>query len=259
MKKALIVAALFATAAISAADQVIDLNNPDVWMPGKFVKNQDGTLVIKSSNSMQTKNLYPIDSKHTYNFSGTVRKAANAVTPATYFGFLFFDKDKKYIAPVMAHTDKKSVTELAEPAKKGAVTIKIKANKLWVAKNYYHAGFNVQDGKLSRDNSPGYITKVANDGANMIVTFKRPIQKDYPAGTKVRIQMAGGYYYTNYFSKTSDQWKNFGSNIKAAQFWPEAAYLRPLILANWMIPAKTDKTKIGSEYKNLKLIIKEIK
>ncbi|MBR2426487.1 MAG: hypothetical protein IKB16_07080 [Lentisphaeria bacterium] len=259
MKKMLMMGVMLLVSAVFAADQVIDLSKKDAWASPKVLAGPDGTLLVKTNVIITAKQMIPVDDKHIYNFSGQIRKNADAVAGTIYCGFLMYDKDKKNITQVMASGQKKSVTELLEPAIKGTKTITIKANPAWIARSYYYVGFNVKEGKLSRENSSSNIKNVKKDGDKMIVSFGRALTKDYPAGTKVRIQTTGGYFYSNVVAGVNENWKSFGKDLKKNQLWAEVAYIRPMILCNWTLPQGTDKSKVESQYKNMKLTVKEIK
>ena len=262
MKKSFIIGAmLLAAAAAYTADQVIDLSTPAAWNGKYMTAGKDaGTLSVKVGTHATGKNLYPIDGKHTYSFSGSVYSPAGKFAGATFAGFLFYDKDKKLISQTIAVSAPKSKTELVEDVKAGSDTIKVKANKQWKALGHYWVGFNVQDGKLCRDISSSPIKAIKTEGDIMIVTMKKTLKKAYTAGTKVRIQMSGSYFYTDIVRKVDATEKKFTAKaFKQNQFWVEAAYISPMILVNWSLPAKYDKNNLEVIYKDLKLVIKEIK
>ena len=258
MKKTLILGALLLAAAVSAAEKVINLNKVDAWTPGKFLQAEGNVLTAKKSAIIRGKEMVALDDKHTYNFSGELKQAPNCVATSIFVGYQILDKDKKVISMVMASSVKSSTTELAKPVCKGDTKITIKANKMWTAKSHFFIGFDVKEGKLSRNNSKARILNVEKAGDLMIVTLGKPIDQDFAAGIKVRIQNSGGYFYSGY-TKTKADWVKFGKELKKNQFWIEAAYVRPLILLNWSTPAKTPASKIGTQFKNMKLTVKEIK
>ena len=117
----------------------------------------------------------------------------------------------------------------------------------------------MKDGELSYDNSVSGIKAIKQDGDVMTITLFRPIYKDYPAGTKVRIQKSGSYYYSNIIRPTANKAVNFQNELKKSNFWMKTAYIKPMILVNWGLTAKTDSAKVETQYKNMKLTIKEIK
>ena len=258
MKKSLILGALLLAVAGSAADKVINLNKVDAWTPDKYMQAEGDVLTARKSVIITGKELIELDDKHTYNFSGEIKQFPGCVVASIFIGYQILDKDKNIITMVMASGIKPSTTELAKPAKKGDTTITIKANTQWTARNHYFIGFDIKEGKLCRNVSSARIQKVEKAGDHMIVTLGKPMEKDFAAGIKVRIQNSGGYFYSGY-NRTGANWAKFGKALKKSQFWPEAAYVRPMLLLNWSTPPKTAASKIGSQFKDMKLTIKEIK
>ncbi|MBR2426083.1 MAG: hypothetical protein IKB16_05000 [Lentisphaeria bacterium] len=262
MKKSLIFSAMLLAVACSAADKVIDLSKPTAWNNQKRVTvPQDGTISAAGSKGFiyQANELIPVDDKHTYNFSGTVFVPTGKIGGGSYVGYFMYDAKKKIINQINAVSEPGSTTELTEAIKKGATTLKIKANKKWKAYGHFYIGFNVKDGELSYDNSVSGIKAIKQDGNVMTITLFRPIYKDYPAGTKVRIQKSGSYFYSNIIRPTANKAVNFQNELNKSKFWAKTAYIRPMILVNWGLSAKTDSAKVETQYKNMKLTIKEIK
>ena len=258
MKKSLILGALLLAVAGSAADKVIDLNKTDAWVPAIYMKAEGDVLTAKKSAIITSKEVIALDDKHTYNFSGEIKQAPNCVANTIYIGYQILDKDKKVITMVMANGIKPSTTELVKPVKKGDTTITIKANNQWTARSSYFIGFDVKEGKLCRNISNSRVQKVEKAGDNMVVTLGKPMNQDFAAGIKVRIQYSGGYFYSG-ICRTNANWAKFGKALKMNQFWAEAAYVRPMLLLNWTTPPKTAASKVGTQFKNMKLTIKEIK
>lgn len=260
MKKFFVIGAMLLAAACYSADQIVDLSKPEAWAQ-KVVKAGPaaGTLCVNTNVIINTKAMFPVDDKHTYNFSGTVCAVAQGkIAGNSYIGYYLYDKDKKYIGQINADTLKGSITTLAEPIKKGATTFKIKANNAWKPAGHHYLGFNVKADELCRDIALSFVKKVEKDGANMIITVSRPIYKDYPAGTAVAIQKSGSYFYSS-SAKPGTKDRTFQNALKQKYFWKKTAYISPMILVNWSLPAKTDKSKVETIYKDLKLVIKEIK
>lgn len=260
MKKSLIMGAMLLVAAVSfAADKVIDLSTPAAWA-NNHVKAGKGAkeLSVKVGTQIIAKELIPVDAKHTYNFNGSLYVPAGKIAGISYTGFLLYDKNKKLIAQINAVTPKGSTTELVAAVAKGSKVLKIKANKQWKAIGHYYVGFNVKDGKICRDISSSAIQSIKNEGGNMIVTLKAPLRKAYAAGTKVRIQVTGAYFYSGVYAVKAKP-TGFGKALKQNQFWAETAYIRPMILVNWSLKKGMDRSKLETVYKDMKVTVKEIK
>lgn len=259
MKKSFVMgAALLLATAVFAADKVIDLSSPAAWNGKVVLANKDGSVSVKSVSQITAKELIPVDGKHTYDFSGTAYCPAGKIAGMSYAGFLLYDKNKQFIAQVFAVTAANSQTELTEAVKKGSSVLKIKANKAWKPFGHYRAAFNFVPGKLCREISSGRIKSIKTEGNVMVVTMSAPIRKDYPAGTKVRIQATGSYFYSSVFS-VKNKPVNFSKKLKQGNFWVETAYIRPMILVNWSLSKNVDKSKLETVYKDIKLTVKEIK
>lgn len=260
MKKNLIMGAMLLVAAASfAADKVYDLSKKANWAENTVQVGKDAkSLTVKSVAIISAKAMIPVDGKHTYTFSGTVAAPAGKVGGTTLAGYHLYDKNKRPINQVNTQFVVKSGTVLAEAAKKGSKTIKIKANAAWKPMGHYWVAFNYKDGKVCRDISPSNIKAVKKEGDNMVVTLGAALRKDYPAGTKVRIHTSGSYFYSSIVAvKNKDA--NFSRTINQNQFWVETAYVRPIILVNWLLKKGTDSKKVETVYKNLKVTVKEIK
>lgn len=252
-------AMLLAAAVSFSADKVIDLSKPAAWNH-KAVKAGKGAgeLSITVGTQIVAKEMIPVDAKHTYNFSGSVYAPAGKIAGTTFTGYFLYDKNKQLIAQINAVSPKGSTTELTAAVAKGASVIKVKANNQWKALGHYYVGFNVKDGKLCRDYSNSAIKSIKKEGNIMVVTLKAPLKKAYAAGTKVRIQVTGAYFYSGSVAVKAKA-TNFSRPLKKNQFWTETAYIRPMCLVNWSLKKGTDMKKLETVYKNMKLTIKAIK
>ena len=260
MKNCFIMGAMLLAVVSSAADKVIDLSTPQAWTNKNIAAAGAGTLsATKHGFILVAKDMIPVDDKHTYNFSGTIVVPEGKIAGGSYAGYYLYDANKRYIMQIQASSIPNSTTELTEAVKKGSTVLKVKNCKAWLpGRPYFYVGFNVKDGELSMDNSAGGLKSVKAEGGNLVVTLARPINKDYPAGTKVRLQRSGSYFYSS-IVRPGKKPVNFQKNLKKGDFWIKTAFIRPMILVNWGLPAKADKTKVETLYKNMKLTIKEIK
>lgn len=244
----------------SAADKVIDLSKPNAWTNTTIAAAGANTIsATKPGFILLAKDLIPVDDKHTYNFSGTIIVPEGKIAGGSYVGYFLYDANKRFIKQIEAYSAPNSTTELVEAVKKGSTVLKVKNCKAWLpGRSHQYVGFNVKDGELSMDNSQGGIKSVKVEGNNLVVTLNRPINKDYPAGIKVRLQHSGSYFYSS-IVRPGKKPVNFQKELKKGDFWIKTAYIKPMILVNWGMPAKADKTKVETLYKNMKMTIKEIK
>jgi hypothetical protein len=260
MKKSLILSALLVVASASyAADKIYNISKPENWV-GKVVQAgpDADSISVKASEIIQAKVKIPVDDKHTYTYSGSAYAPAGKIGGSTFTGYFLYDKNKHLISQANVVFVPKSETELVEAAKKGDKTIKIKANAKWKPAGHHWVAFNYVDKGISREFSTSSVRGVKKEGDVMTVTFASGIQKDYPAGTKVRIHHSGSYYYSSIFPVKATDGK-FSKTKVQKDFWPETAYIAPIVLTNWLVKAGTDKTTIETVYKDLKVTVKEIK
>jgi hypothetical protein len=144
---------------------------------------------------------------------------------------------------------------LAEDAKAGATTLKVKNAVRW-PKNNSAVAFNA--GPLPNRELADY-TAVAKEGTVWVVTLKKPLAKDYKAGTKVWVQSPGAHFSIANVKQPTDEWQKFeavtkgvGINkVENGKFWPGTAYAEPMLMANWYWGAGCQDQKI--QLRNIKV------
>lgn len=261
MKKAMACAGLLLAGVMGAAENSPSMNLSDaaLWEKNRQMTcAADGSFQVQTPTMVQLKELFPVNPDTTYCFTGEIRKSKDAPSARFLAGFLLYDKDKKVINPVHVNVIRGTLTALAEPVKAGDSLIKIESGGRWTANTAYHVAFNA--GPLpNRDISDGTITAVKREGTFCSVTLSKPLQKNYPKGTRIQIQSRGGYFYSA-IEMPSDQWKKFGKSIKgvsrnsiqATQFWPGTAYIKPMMMPNWNWNSP-DMKNLKTDIRNLKL------
>lgn len=261
MKKAMACAGLLLAGILGAAENSpsTNLNDVALWEKNRHLTcTADGSFQIQTPTMVQLKELFPVNPDATYCFTGEIKKSKDAPSARFLAGFLLYDKDKKVIDMVHVNVIRGTLTALAEPVKAGDSVIKIENGGRWTANTAYHAAFNA--GPLpNRDISAGAIAAVKREGTSWSVSLNKPLQKNYPKGTKVQIQCHGGYFYSA-IETPSDQWKRFGKTIKgvsrnsieATQFWPGTAYMKPMMMPNWDWQ-NPDMKNLKTDIRNLKL------
>ena len=87
------------------------------------------------------------------------------------------------------------------------------------------------------------------------------------AGTKVRIQASGAYFYVGSLMP-ADEWTAFGKTVKGVskdsvnnnqfsdQFWPGTAYIAPMMMPNWNW-GSPEKNQLKTQIRNLRLEVSE--
>jgi hypothetical protein len=255
MKKSLLTGAamLFAVAAFSAD---ANLNDAKIWEHPKASNPEAGILEIKGPGQLRAKAArFQIDPNAIYRISGEVRKAPGANTKTFLAGYVLYDKDQKEIQTVHIRVINGTRTTLAEDAKAGATTLKVKNAVRWLKTNASVA-FNA--GPLPNRELADYST-VVKEGTAWIVTLKKPLAKDYKAGTKVWVQSPGAHFSITYVTQPNDEWQKFqavtkgvGINkVENGKFWPGTAYAEPMLMPNWYWGKGSQDQKV--QIRNLKV------
>lgn len=261
MKKTILavtaVCAMF-SAVVTAQDTCVNINKREGWHSGQVLPGTgDVSFSFKNPGMFRSKEMIKIDPAKKYVFSGEVRKNPNAPTAMFYPGFELFDKDKKLIDGLSVSIISGTATTMTKAAKAGDTMITVKNGVRWLARSWYYVAFNA--GPLPHREFGGAVKAVKRAGNVWNVTLSKPLTKDYPAGTKVRLQGMGGYFYVGNCNP-GDAWKTFGSNIihgvstdrvVNGKFWPGTVYARPFVQANWNWGAK-ERNKFETALKNVK-------
>ena len=263
MKSAVILGAMLLAGMLNAADavQTTDWNDSKIWKSTKVKPGTDGAALEAATPCLiESSVLIPVNANNVYRFSGEVRKVENVPSGPFFAGFILYDKDKKAIQRQHVEVVRGTDTLLAADAKSGDSSIRIRNGARWQAKTNYFAAFHAA-GIPNRDLSPSAVSAVKRDGETWVISFAKPLQKSYPAGTKVRIQAAGAYFYIG--SLTPDnQWRAFGKDVKGTAtdtikpnlFWPGTAYIAPMMMANWNW-GSPEKNQLKTQIRNLKVEI----
>ena len=215
---------------VFAAEEMLKLSQEGDFTKSLDMVEVDGRKVFESVPKiiMSTKT-FEVDLEKTYLLKGSFRNLSEEDI-SVYFGFVPLDSDGKTILPQYVTCVKGSEAELAEATKAGDTTVKLKDGTSWEkAKKYWLIAFNAEDDFSdlpNRDLSPKVDSVNDNE-----VTLSKPINKAYPAGTKVRAQHASSTYLyaaaTN--RKTNNQWQEFSGKIQGKEWRLGTAKARVLI------------------------------
>ncbi|MCP3968471.1 MAG: hypothetical protein GY750_18905 [Lentisphaerae bacterium] len=239
-------------------------NKPLVFNPvekckdlSSFQANDKYTLAI-SPNFMKVE-----DGKN-YRLSGWFKSIGKS--PAVlYFGLIMYDKNANEIKRKEVTVVKDTDSQLIADAKFGDIVLKVFTCEKWVMskrminQNRLLVGFGAEKdySDLPNRDLAGPVAKFEKKGNFYEVTLKRPLQKTFVSGTKVRQQLNyGGYQYCAALEKTlSGEWQEMTADImgiakKGApdkMFWPGTKYVKVVILANYSMnnDAKTLFTGIS--------------
>ena len=201
MKKTL--ALLVAMTLATAMADTIKLNAPEVWKPapkGRVTFNEDSFAIDgKGRILLISSAVFDVDPFKTYTIKMTIKNEGTE-NFTTLIGYIPLYADGKNLPCIAVRDTRGSLTELAEDAKAGDTFVIIKNGTAWNSKIAsagvaFNAKLDYSDmpNKEVADHKPG-IEKLEN--GTWKVTLRKPLAKDYPAGTFVRQHLAGGYLYS---------------------------------------------------------------
>ena len=229
---------------VSAAEEVIlKIEKPDDFLQAKSVtESGNDAMSFKGARTLISKQVIKIDPAKKYRISGEFcLKGGKPVSLS--LGFVPYDKNKVQIYPNAVLGDNKTLTTVAEDAKKGDKVVKLKDASKWDAKTpYSYIVFNAAEDYSDLPNRSMIHTVAPNArqaGELWEITLKTPLKADIAAGTPVRQQRDGGtYIYTAGFFKTVGVWKTrtgtisgiAASGAPSNKFWKGTETVRVLIL-----------------------------
>lgn len=159
---------------------------------GNVIKQFD-VVELPANKQITVPHLIKLEKGKAYEVTGKAFAAqANCNISA---GFLFYDSKKFIIHPHMVNVVKGSETKLVKPAIKGEKTIVIADNnKFNDIKKGNIVAFNVKKdmSDLPNRQCEYYIVKKEKSADGTVITFSRPLSKNYPAGTLVRLHFGSG-------------------------------------------------------------------
>ena len=176
------------------------LDKPADWVPNgkvKWVGEKKNIMEVTGSAMLVSAKKFNIDPKKLIELEADV-KMISGKPATTYFGFRVIGKDGKYIHASSVNAVPGGETVLVKAVKPGDKSITVKANNKWKKSSIAYVVINAKKDLSDLPNTSfiGHnITDVKNEGANMVVTFKRAFNLAAPAGTAVRMHHDGGYMY----------------------------------------------------------------
>ena len=234
-----LIPAFLAFLTLQAGAQNVKLNSGGDWtVPGK-----DGVLELTGRmRKITSEQLQKVDPAARYTLTWEARGNVPEEAGKYMIGFSVYDKDGQEIQPYHVYYTPGSETVLTEDAPKGGRTLKIRDGSKWKSGAMYCPAFHVKaDGGdiPNRDVLTGGIEKVTAGDGYTELTLKRPLAKDYPAGTAVRQHL----YQSSLYLKVADipaGWKKESAAlsgiskgaVRYGQWWPGTEYFRVMITGN---------------------------
>ena len=109
-----------------SAQEIISIGKPaDFAQKRQVAQADDGVILLKGNGAFTSVKTLTVDPAKKYQISGEF--CLKGGKPASvYLGFVPFDGQNRQITPVMIYINAKSLTEVAEAAKKGDQVVKVK-------------------------------------------------------------------------------------------------------------------------------------
>lgn len=255
------------TSATAFAAEIIEYNTPDAWEKKAVIKIlPDGVLEFPGKQDITTAKSFKVDPRKKVTLSFEIRAREDSIDTMVYAGFQQQDSDKIILEPIYVRQEIGSLTTLTEDAKAGATKLKIRKPRRWIKPIYrgYYIVFDAKKDLSDLPNTSGIALAAEKDLANGVVeiTLKKPLPKDYPAGSQVRFHIGGPYMYSALDAKKlSSEWIKVsctvtGSDPAAMNFkkwWIGTKYAKPFFLLNYKDFAKQKATQL----RNIKITIED--
>lgn len=172
---------------------------------------EQNVMLLNDSRGFFTK-LVPVDTGKRYRLSGEFRLAPDSDELSVIFAIVPHTADGTRIYGPNICFVPDSETVLVADARKGDAELKVKDTTKWdraAASSIGKVAFGIdpsgKQGDLPNFNLSPFISKVTSDG---VVTLKKPMEKDYPAGTSVRLHLDRKFFgIFRGFEKLGDRWK----------------------------------------------------
>ena len=256
----------FVSAAAFAAD-VYEYNTPADWEKKAVIKVlPDGVLEFNGKQNITTAKSFKVDPQKKITLSFEIRAREDSVDTMVYAGFQQQDSDKIILEPVYVRQEVGSLTTLTEDAKAGATKLKIRKPSRWIKPVYrgYYIVFDAKKDLSDMPNTSGIALVAEKDLPDGIVeiTLKKPLPKDYPAGSQVRFHIGGPYMYSALDAKKlSSEWIQVSCTVTGTdpaamdfkKWWIGTKYAKPFFLLNFRDFAKQKYTQL----RNIKITIED--
>ena len=229
------------------------------WRKG-LIQNTEDKVSGQASFQANAKNTWaysqkyiPIDPSKTYKLSGYF-KSIGKDQGRCYLGLVMYNAKKRSIPRNSISVYKGTLTELAEDVKAGDKVIKLKDCSKW-QKTGLNRKTIAWNAKKDFSDLPNYtissiLVKLEKKGDIWEATLKKPVKKNYPAGTQVREHYTGGgySYIAAAYKPVPTEWKKYTGTVKgiakygapSKQFWPGTKYVKVVVIANYRAKKDSD-------------------
>lgn len=208
---------------------------PEKWEGGTLEPMDNGKM-LKGTGVRFAAGIFKIDPAKIYRLCGQFKAGKASETGNTLLGLAPFDEQTRQITPIQVNPVAATETELSEDFAAGASEIAIKDPSNWKPGNFTGVAFEIKPDKTDLPNRN--ITMIAELKENR-VTLNKPLDKDYPAGTKVRQHLSGNsYIYVGGPKVPADKWLDVGGEISGeslmglgnSQWWRGTRQVRIVLI-----------------------------
>lgn len=249
------------------AAEVYEYNTPEDWEKKAVIEVlPDGVLEFTGKQDITTAKSFKVDPRKKVTLSFEIRATEDSIDTMVYAGFQQQDSDRIILEPVYVRQEIGSLTTLTEDAKAGATKLKIRKPTRWIKPVYrgYNIVFDAKDDLSDLPNTSGIPLVAETDLPDGIVeiTLKKPLPKDYPAGSQARFHIGGPYMYSALDAqKLSSEWIKVSCTITGTdpaamdfkKWWIGTKYAKLLFLINYKDFAKQKRTQL----RNIKISIED--
>ncbi len=173
-----------------------------------------------------------VDTNRSYELSAWF-KAGAVPFQGLIFGLIMADAQQRTIKRLNMSSIQNSHTELLRPCRPGDRDLYLKDASGWQTGASYSAAFGVGENNLTFDVTPPGIEKIARSGAGWLVTLKNACGMNFPAGTPVVENRAGGngiFLPGTVNAVISNAWTELKGTIKSGDWWPGTAFARVVVI-----------------------------
>ena len=202
-------------------------------------------LYGKYPTELISSQMFPVDMNKTYIISAWMRSLDDHFPASANLGMRMYDKDRKEIKINNECSYPDTETSTAADSVIGSKELLVVKNPEWLKIKHSLIAFNIKEQYQDLPNfdlSP-QIEKLIDEGARYKVVLRGPLEKTYPAGTKIRLHSPwGAPFYWGADGWMPMEWKNFSNTIKGEaqngtpkdKFWKGTKYVRIFVwFGNW--------------------------
>ncbi len=204
-------------------------------------KSGEASIQLWDINWIFSPDLIPVEPSKAYELKASVKMPKGQKPMQGLLGLRYYNADKLELSPVSVCPVKNTMTALAAAAKKGDNSIFIPGDAAWTAGSLFGVAFNAAEdlSDLPNLSAVRMVNLKKNDGKSEVI-LKSPLEKDYPAGTKVRQHRY--IDFTNVEFTTTDEWKDLSLKLSGQsepgaapgknQMWTGTKYVRIAVFGN---------------------------